>query len=82
VVGWLLERAHDVTMAALTGIMVGALRQPGTVVWESRPDGEANSYWLIVAGVGLIGAGIVLGLHFVDSALQKRRIVPADSQES
>ena len=58
VVTWLFARFHDVTMAALTGIMLGALLQPGREVATAaaRHDGSAATYWLTVAGVGAVAA--------------------------
>lgn len=81
VVGWLLDHAHDVTMAALTGLMIGALRQPGGVVMDSIPEGETTSYWVLCGVTALLGGISVLGLHFADVALRKRRLMPEDSQE-
>jgi putative membrane protein len=78
VVGWLLERRHDVTMAALTGLMVGALRQPGEVVLaEARVADQAGSYWVAVAVTGAAGAAIVTMLHYVDTRSRARRDSPA-----
>jgi len=76
VVSWLLHRAHDVSMAALTGVMLGALRIPGGVVMNSIPDGDARGYWGVVSIAAMVGAALVLGLHFADVQLRKRRIVP------
>lgn len=75
VVGWLFARAHDVTMAALAGIMLGALRQPGAVVLEAAQEsGDGpTGYWTLVVVVALAGAAIVLGLHFADAWLRSRR---------
>lgn len=75
VVGWLFARAHDVTMAALAGIMLGALRQPGAIVLNAATahTGSPSGYWLLVVGVALGGAAIVLGLHFADAWLRSRR---------
>lgn len=75
IVDWLFARAHDVTMAALAGIMLGALRQPGAVVLEAAAESgdRAGAYWTIVVVVALAGAAIVLGLHFADAWLRSRR---------
>lgn len=70
IVAWLFQRAHDLTMAALTGFMLGALRQPGDFVIRS---GSGSSYWTIVVLLGLAGAALVLGLHFTDALLRARR---------
>jgi len=74
VVGWLLERRHDLTMAALTGLMVGALRQPGEVVltqWRVAP--ESGGYWGAAIAAALGGAVIVTGLHYADARSRARR---------
>lgn len=75
VVGWLFAHAHDLTMAALTGMMLGALRQPGAVVLEGAAErgGSAGGYWMLVVAVALGGAAIVLGLHFTDLWFRSRR---------
>jgi len=76
VVGWLFARAHDVTMAALTGIMLGALRVPGREVLDAaRAADNSGGYWGTVSVAALAGAAIVLGLHFGDRWLRARRSV-------
>jgi uncharacterized membrane protein len=65
VVNWLFHHYHDVTMAALTGLMIGALRLPGSevVVATSAETGES---WAVVIAVGLAGAAIVTTLTVWD----------------
>ena len=64
VVSWLFERYEDVTLFALTGLMLGALRLPGEIVLSETGTGDAG--WGLVIGVGLVGALIVGGLALVD----------------
>jgi len=66
IVAWLFERAHDVTMAALTGLMIGALRLPFAEMTADPARTNGASYWAIVALVALAGVGIVLALHVVE----------------
>ncbi len=74
VVAWLFTHAHDLTMAALTGLMLGALRQPAQVVLDSAANApHASSYWTGVAAIALLGAALVLTLHFADLYLRSRR---------
>ena len=53
VVSWLFERTHDFTMAALTGLMIGALRLPGDVVLAqidaTRTHGDRHRHRLVGA---------------------------------
>ena len=74
VVAWLFRRAHDATMAFLTGLMLGALRLPAVYVLDDVPaGGDAPGYWLVVAGVAVAGGAIVTGLNLGDAWLRKRR---------
>ena len=70
VVSWLFHHAHDVTMAALTGLMIGALRLPAMQVYND-PDRAANGagYWSIVIIIAMLGAAVVLGLHYAERKL-------------
>ncbi len=72
VVRWLLHHAHDVTMAALTGLMIGALRQPGAEV-VAMADGSSN-YWLFIGVSALVGGALVTMLNVFDSRLRSRRL--------
>jgi uncharacterized membrane protein len=71
VIGWLLARAHDITMAALTGLMIGALRQPMRVmVDDAARAGGADWGDMIIAA--LAGAVIVSALTLTDRAMRAR----------
>jgi uncharacterized membrane protein len=71
VVSWLFERAHDVTMAALAGLMLGALRQPAGVVLDATADGAS---WGTIIVVGCLGAALVTGLNVADAWFRRRRV--------
>ena len=78
VVAWLFRRFHDATMAALTGLMLGALRLPATIVWESRPaapdaDASPAGYWVAIAIAAAVGLAIVLGLAGVEAMRARRQ---------
>jgi len=62
IVKWLFAHHHDVTLAALTGLMLGALRLPGSQVSEHVGD----EGWGIVIGAGVIGAALVAALTLYD----------------
>lgn len=53
---WLLEKAHDLTMAALVGLMAGSLRSLWPWLAEDRslllPDGSGSIGWIVVLGLG------------------------------
>ena len=53
---WLLERAHDVTMAALVGLMAGSLRSLWPWLAEDRslllPDSTGGLGWILILGAG------------------------------
>ncbi|MEM1423887.1 MAG: DUF368 domain-containing protein, partial [Planctomycetota bacterium] len=70
VVSWLFDHAHDVTMAALTGLMIGALRLPAMRVYDD-PDRAAGGfgYWSVVTIIALLGGAVVLGLHYAERKL-------------
>jgi len=70
VVKWLFARAHDVTMAALTGLMLGALRLPGERVLESA-GGAGGESWGLVIVVGAVGAALVIGLSAFDARARR-----------
>lgn len=64
VVAWLFERAHDLTMMALTGLMLGALRLPGEIVLRETGAGRAS--WAVVIAVAVAAGFAVLALDAVD----------------
>jgi uncharacterized membrane protein len=71
IVKWLFEHYHDVTMAALTGLMLGALRLPGSEVLVAT-GAETGESWRIVILTGAIGAGIVTALTVWDHRKRRR----------
>lgn len=77
IVGWLFDHRHDITMAALTGLLIGALRQPGSVVLEQADVaaglGQTGGYWMAVTIAGVAGAAIVTLLGYLDARLRARR---------
>ncbi|MGP1346518.1 MAG: DUF368 domain-containing protein, partial [Phycisphaerales bacterium] len=74
VVSWLLHRAHDLTMAALTGLMVGALRVP----WDEMSSAAAaGASWLWIIIAALAGAAIVLALAAAEKLLHRNDTIPA-----
>ncbi|NKB66048.1 MAG: DUF368 domain-containing protein [Candidatus Latescibacteria bacterium] len=66
--GWLLRRYHDITVAGLTGLLVGSLR--ALWPWKDGPDRAAGNIWpaafnsevLLVLGLVVLGCALVLGL--------------------
>ncbi len=78
IVSWLFRHAHDMTMAALAGFMIGALRQPAMVVLGAADRAPASgAYWGVVALVAVAGAALVIGLSVVDSRARARRAASA-----
>jgi len=74
-VRWLLHRAHDATMAALTGLMLGALRQPAEdALSGARDDGVSGGAWLWLAAWAVGGAMVVTALNLADRWLRCRRL--------
>ena len=64
IVSWLFRSAHDVTMAALTGIMLGALRLPaGEVLAAGRLAGNTAPYWALVTVVAIVAAVAVIAIN-------------------
>jgi uncharacterized membrane protein len=64
VVAWLFERAKDLTLSALTGLMIGALRLPATQIAEGTNDFSQGL--VSVLATALLGAIIVLVLMRID----------------
>lgn len=61
---WLLAHRHDATMAALTGLIAGALRALWPYLGPQRslhPPGSNDPVWMVVV-LFLLGFGAVLGL--------------------
>ena len=64
VVAWLFERAQDITLSALTGLMIGALRLPEAKIaqgTQNYSDGLGS-----VLAAAIVGAIIVLILMRID----------------
>jgi putative membrane protein len=61
---WLLDRYHDVTMAALVGLMVGSLRALWPWLSEDRSLllPVADTDLLVVVAWGVLGAALSLGM--------------------
>ena len=64
VVAWLFERAKDLTLSALTGLMIGALRLPAAKIAEGTNDFSQGLG--TVLATALLGAIIVLVLMRID----------------
>ena len=64
VVAWLFEHAKDLTLSALTGLMIGALRLPALRVSEGT-NGFSEQLTLPILSA-IIGAAIVMMLLKVD----------------
>lgn len=64
---FLLDRYHDLTMAALLGLMAGSLRALWPWLSEDRellfPDMEAASF--VVLALAVLGFALVLGLTWI-----------------
>ena len=69
VVALLFRRAHDVTMAALTGLMIGALRLPGEQVLAN--SGVGRESWGMVVTALLVGAALVTALTIYDARARR-----------
>jgi len=70
-IGWLLARAHDITMAALTGLMIGALRQPMRVMVEDAQS-AAGADWGVMIGTAVAGGVLVTAVTLTDRAMRAR----------
>lgn len=73
VLTWLLRRQHDVTMAALVGLMAGSLRALWPWLDDDRgllapPDGTALAVAAVLAAVGVIVVALVTWLTGPGSA--------------
>lgn len=78
VLQWLLEHRRRVTLAIMTGLMLGSLR--ALWPWQSddggleAPGGDA----LLVVGLVALGVVVVAGLVVLESALVRRRVASGD----
>lgn len=72
---WLLDRYHDLTMAALVGLMAGSLRSLWPWLSEDRsmllPD--AGSDMLVVVAWGIFGAAISIGMLWWEVRRMRRK---------
>ena len=74
---WLLNRYHDLTMAALTGLMIGSLR--ALWPWKSQYDPKVGPMENVepfgdlipVILVALVGFSLIIGLGLVERRLKK-----------
>ena len=70
---WLLERAHDVTMAALVGLMAGSLRSLWPWLTEDRslvlPESGDPVTWVILLGLG--GLVVSIGMTILEIRRKK-----------
>jgi putative membrane protein len=71
-VSWLLRRYHDVTMAALTGLMLGALRQPWRVMTDDAERLGASAWTPMLIALA-VGAVLVTALHQTDRRMRRAR---------
>lgn len=71
---WLLERYHDLTMAALVGLMAGSLRSLWPWLAEDRsmllPTSDADTFIVVVWGVA--GAALSIGMLLWELGRTKR----------
>lgn len=66
VVAWLFTRHHDTTMAALAGLMLGALRLPASRVMD-HTGGAGGESWAAAALAAFVGAVLVTALSVADA---------------
>ena len=64
ILSWFLRRFHNVTIALLTGLMIGSLRK----IWpwkagEQNILPELSNDWVVQLGIMLVGCGVVLFLE-------------------
>ena len=64
VVAWLFERAQDITLSALTGLMIGALRLPAAKIADGTHDFSQGLGAVVTTAI--VGAVIVLILMRID----------------
>jgi putative membrane protein len=72
---WLLSAHRRMTLVVMTGLMLGSLR--GLWPWQSE-EGTAlpasGDVWVVVL-LGLLGAGVVLSILAIESALLARKLM-------
>ena len=72
---WLLEHYHTLTLAVLTGVMIGGLRTLWPWQDESRnlflPESAGEAWG--VAGLALLGFAIVIALVIIDARMVRRQ---------
>lgn len=75
VLKWLLEHYHTLTLAVLTGVMIGGLRTLWPWQDESRnlflPESAGEAWG--VAGLALLGFAIVIALVIIDARMVRRQ---------
>ncbi|HVL98905.1 MAG TPA: DUF368 domain-containing protein [Egibacteraceae bacterium] len=85
VLGWLLQRRHDVTMAALVGLMAGALRALWPWVDADRgllsPPSDTG-HVLLVGALAVAGFAAVSVLVAVAARREQGRRFPADGRRN
>lgn len=73
VLSWLLDRRHDLTMAALVGLMAGSLRR----LWPWQTEAGAlvapggGGEVALAVGLVVLGCGAVLGLEWLGSRSER-----------
>lgn len=79
---WLLKHHHTMTLAVLTGVMIGALR----VLWpwqdESRSLQAAGPEWGLALGLGVLGFVLVGLLVIVDARIVARHTAAQERSSS
>mgnify|MGYP000845148676 FL=1 len=68
---WLLEHRHAITMAVISGLLLGSLR----ALWPWNADGTAmapNASLPVLLGLALAGAAVVAGIVWADRRLNRR----------
>lgn len=77
-VRWLLAHAHDMTMAALIGLMLGGLRQPVSEVQRAlAASSDPPLAVTLVLAAGLVGAGAVTALNRFDARSRRDSVSAA-----
>ena len=64
IVSWLFTRAPDITLAALTGLMIGALRLPAQRVYDATEQLQSGVIPSALSAV--LGIGLVIALTLID----------------